>query len=638
MLTIVLTVGASAASGQDVIRSTASVTDLNESDPDSDNDTATQATSVVPTQADIQVVQVSRVDGRPVAAVEEGEVLEYIIIVRNNGPRDVAGARLTDIFPATLNDVTWTATTTSGNGSIAPSGAGNIDQQFDLTNGSVITLNVQGTVVGALTPNQTRVLTNTVVVTSAPDVVDSDLSNNRATESDLIVAAAVGGSGIFEDNGNQLGAFDSFDVALGDLDADGDMDAFVANFVDPNQVWLNNGNAAFSTLDENELGNAQSFGVSLGDVDSDGDLDAFVANGDEQPNQVWINNGNGRFARGGPGLGNASSFGVALGDIDGDGDPDALVANGFGQPNTLWINNGGNFIPSDNLLGNSFSQAVRLGDLDDDGDLDAFVANYNQPNRVWINNGGSFLPTNNSLGNAASLDVELGDLDDDGDLDALVANGRGQANQVWINNGQGSFSAGDAWGDSRSYGVSLGDLDGDGDMDAFIANANQANRVWLNNGEGSFSETDNNLGDSTSLGVGLGDLDGDGDLDAYVANFNQPNLVWTNRSALPIPASRAAAAIAPTIGFAEFLVLADHYGQETDQGFVAGDWDANGRVDAVDLLLVAQHFGKQVPTSELRWDAAALDQALIQAWDESILTDDDLLLFDLLAGTIRNST
>jgi hypothetical protein len=82
----------------------------------------------------------------------------------------------------------------------------------------------------------------------------------------------------------------------------------------------------FSDSGQN-LGISHSFGVALGDVDGDGDLDAFVANANGQANKVWVNDGSGDFSDGYQGLGNSDSRAVALGDVDGDGDLDAFVVN-----------------------------------------------------------------------------------------------------------------------------------------------------------------------------------------------------------------------------------------------------------------------------------------------------------------------
>ena len=52
-------------------------------------------------------------------------------------------------------------------------------------------------------------------------------------------------TGYFIDSGQALGAEDNQGVALGDLDGDGDLDAFFAIYGRPNKVWLNNGSGTF---------------------------------------------------------------------------------------------------------------------------------------------------------------------------------------------------------------------------------------------------------------------------------------------------------------------------------------------------------------------------------------------------------
>ena len=203
------------------------------------------------------------------------------------------------------------------------------------------------------------------------------------------------GMGTFSDSGQSLGNSSGTIVALGDVDSDGDLDAFVANGdeggTQPNKVWLNDGTGNFSDSGQS-LGSSISAGVALGDVDGDGDLDAFVSNigyyGGDPANKVWLNNGTGTFTDSGQSLGNSYSHKVALGDVDGDDDLDAFVTNYYGgQPNKVWLNDGmGTFTDSGQSLGSSNSVGVALGDVDGDGDLDAFIANAaGQANKVWLN-------------------------------------------------------------------------------------------------------------------------------------------------------------------------------------------------------------------------------------------------------------
>ena len=113
----------------------------------------------------------------------------------------------------------------------------------------------------------------------------------------------------------------------------------------PNTVWLNDGIGNF-TANGQVLGTDATFGFELGDLDGDGDLDAFIANTNAQ-NDVWLNNGDGTFVLH-QSLGAAGdvSMNVNLADFDNDGDLDAYVVN-WALADQLWLNDGaGNFVNS----------------------------------------------------------------------------------------------------------------------------------------------------------------------------------------------------------------------------------------------------------------------------------------------------
>jgi hypothetical protein len=352
--------------------------------------------------------------------------------------------------------------------------------------------------------------------------------------------AAVGVSrGVFTSGWSSASSTQGADVALGDLDGDGDLDTFVANVNQANQVWLNEGGGVF-TDSLPGLGSSDSRGIALGDLDGNGTLDAFVANRTPfgQANKVWLNDGSGAFSDSGQGLGSSPSYDVSLGDLDGDGDLDAFVAN-YTQANRVWKNDGtGAFVDLWNDAGTDGSLAVALGDVDGDGDLDAFVVNDGAADQVWVNDGrGIFSAGWDDGATEDSVAVALGDVDGDGDLDALVGD-ETVANRLWINQGgsqggtPGAFSdSGQSLGTYQTEDVALGDVDGDGDLDIFVAivsSISEPNKVWRNDGTGVFTDSLQNLGSARSYAAALGDVNGDGALDAFVANSGQPDQVWLN--------------------------------------------------------------------------------------------------------------
>jgi hypothetical protein len=364
-------------------------------------------------------------------------------------------------------------------------------------------------------------------------------------------------------------SFESYAVALGDLDGDGDLDGFLANGGDDmafaDTIWVNQGGvqggqAGKFAASPQRLGRQNSRSVALGDLDGDGDLD--VVTGDSGSFQVYLNQGGqqagepGQFASNTQYNGTGSIAGiwkVKLGDLDGDGDLDVFAANCCGGISSsssetklipsysqIWVNDGmGHFTDSGQRIGIQGSQAVALGDLDGDGDLDAFSANDssvidaqgdiepNQPDRVWLNDGrGNFSDSGQRLGQFPSAAVALGDLDGDGDPDAFIAT-RGPA-LVWLNDGAARFTdSGQRLGNQRANAIWLGDLDGDGDLDALVGLPESVS-IWLNDGSGRFAPSRQELNLPKYYASAPGDLDGDGDLDLFAGYLDQGYGVWWN--------------------------------------------------------------------------------------------------------------
>ncbi len=366
------------------------------------------------------------------------------------------------------------------------------------------------------------------------------------------------------------------DIALGDLDSDGDLDAFFANgeseSLQPNSVWINLGGGKF--MDSGQaLGKADTWSIVLGDLDGDGDLDAFEGGW----GFIYLNNGHGRFStenRAVPMAGGSYTRYATLGDLDQDGDLDITLSGCCGAfsgnandpwvampASTIHLNEGSGHFDFTQSLTDQGCPAVALGDLDGDGDLDAFVAcwlviehsgvyadtggifdnsvqvysgpyteNHTAPNKIYFNDGsGHLFDSGQVLGNSASHAVALGDLDGDGDLDAFIGNR--DEDELWINQGGaqagilGQFAVSDQRIANRStQKIDLGDVDGDGDLDALLNVASRRSmdpELWLNDGNARFDPSWQKLQIPSMQVYTLGDLDNDGDLDIFAGSFDE---------------------------------------------------------------------------------------------------------------------
>ena len=205
-------------------------------------------------------------------------------------------------------------------------------------------------------------------------------------------------------------------VAAADYDADGDLDLYLANDTDQNILYRNEGELTFLNTNQpdarSRTGDIRSgMGVAWGDYDSDSDLDLFVTNWLDENNVLYQNNGDGTFrdvsAQSGTfesGLGK-TCWGTAFFDADNDGDLDLFFSAGHidpaaweahGQPDVFLRNNGdGTFTDVSEAAGlRRFSsygvgRGVAVGDYDADGDLDIFIVNSGGKPMLLRNDGGN---------------------------------------------------------------------------------------------------------------------------------------------------------------------------------------------------------------------------------------------------------
>ncbi|MDQ2899858.1 MAG: FG-GAP-like repeat-containing protein, partial [Acidobacteriota bacterium] len=384
-------------------------------------------------------------------------------------------------------------------------------------------------------------------------------------------------------------------------------------------------------------------GVAVFDYDNDGWPDIYVANGATVPdlikpdvnkkdssysNRLFRNNRDGTFSdvTGKAGVaGVGYSMGVAAADFDNDGNEDLFVTGVRG--NTLFHNRGdGTFedVTKAAGLGETGKWSVAAGwfDFDNDGLLDLFVVRYvvwdpaeeifcgenpgyrqychpsnYQPlaNALYRNLGnGKFQDVSVSSGIAKfagkGMGVAFGDFDNDGHLDIFVANDT-VPNFLFHNEGNGKFremalDAGVAYdGDGKSIsamGVDFRDYDNDGREDLFItALSNETFPLFRNLGHGHFADVTypSGIGRAavpwTGWSAGMFDFNNDGWKDIFVAGGHvmdnaelsssrksrQPNVVFTNRA-----------------GRFDAKLLA---GEALHRGAAFGDFDRDGRVDAV---------------------------------------------------------
>ncbi len=427
-------------------------------------------------------------------------------------------------------------------------------------------------------------------------------------------------------------------VALVDLDGDGDLDLVVNSIGHGTRLFLNDGHAHFTELMKDRPLNfgKGGMGLALGDLDGDGFLDLYVANYRtlalmDIPNarfflkkrpdgSQYVNSFNGRSAQE-PDL--VDRFVVSpVGGIDEQGEADGIYRN-IGGTNFIPMSfTNGAFLDEDGapLTHPPFDWglSVMIRDLNQDGLPDIYVCNdFDSPDRVWLNQGAGKFRAAPRLALRQqcvfSMGLDVADINRDGFDDIFVVDmlsrdhlrrmdflphrrapvpfvgemdNRPQysRNILYLNRGDGTYAEMAAFAGLEatewSWCPAFLDVDLDGWEDVLVTNGHERdargmdvldrikamraagqlktteatfevrkmfprlatpNVAFRNNHDLTFEEVGQQWGfdfTGVSHGLVLADLDNDGDLDVVLNNFNDPPTLLRNNSSAPRVAVR----------------------------------------------------------------------------------------------------
>ncbi|MCK4871842.1 MAG: VCBS repeat-containing protein [Phycisphaerales bacterium] len=352
-------------------------------------------------------------------------------------------------------------------------------------------------------------------------------------------------TGLFEDPATTALTASAGNVALADIDDDGDLDILIAQS-DGLRVQLNDGTGSFTAGTLYGAGTDFSY-LALANLDGDDDLDviAVESKGSTDPGfmQIFLNDGAGTLTASEDCDTPTIPSDVTTADLDGDGDLDILVTSLGQHVVSIFYNDGSaHFTGPTNWSAGTFPVMVVAADFKGDGLIEIATVGLGD-NRVRILRlfaEGLYIADGAYNVGAQSHAMAAADLDGDGDLDIVTGDQFGAGFAVLLNNGDGTFA--DFTPVSAADGikaVKLADVNDDGAVDIIGAGITGASLfVATGNGDGTFdSATAFDAGEAPN-DVAAGDVNDDGYLDLVsVGNNNRAILLNTLVEPPPAPTS-----------------------------------------------------------------------------------------------------
>lgn len=383
------------------------------------------------------------------------------------------------------------------------------------------------------------------------------------------------------DTDNPLGLIGSYvytaNVTFGDIDGDGDLDAFVGEYYGNVLYYKNTGSTTAPAFAEQTGASNPLDGVDVGDyskpsfvdIDNDGDLDVFIGdyngyidyykNTGSASAPAFAQQSGGETDENPFGNGQVITYNAATPvfvDIDNDGDLDALSGQYYDGIINYFENTGtasapafdmryGDDNPFSTISVNSYSHPT-LGDMDNDGDFDLVVGAGDGFLEYIENDGSASAPdfganafTNLMDGYYYDVSPTFADIDNDGDLDLFVGEYYGSI-YFYENTGTASepaFSGGESPLSSVSSdvdynaNVAFADVDADGDLDALVGEKYGSILFYENTGSASAAAFAlNTFTDSSNPFYGISvnewsnpefaDIDDDGDMDLFIGDYD----------------------------------------------------------------------------------------------------------------------